>query len=58
MTYDTDVNVACLGEVVFGCCKGLEDAVYVTIGTGVGAGACARADSFTACCTPRPVTCW
>lgn len=33
-----DVNVACLGEVVFGCCKGLEDAVYVTIGTGVGAG--------------------
>ena len=21
MTYDTDVNVACLGEVVFGCCK-------------------------------------
>ena len=38
VTYDTDVNVACLGEVVFGCCKGLEDAVYVTIGTGVGAG--------------------
>ena len=38
VAYDTDVNVACLGEVVFGCCKGLEDAVYVTIGTGVGAG--------------------
>ena len=38
VTYDTDVNVACLGEVVFGCCKGREDAVYVTIGTGVGAG--------------------
>ena len=38
VTYDTDVNVACLGEVVFGCCKGLEDAIYVTIGTGVGAG--------------------
>lgn len=38
VAYDTDVNVACLGEVVFGCCKGLEDAVYVTIGTGMGAG--------------------
>ena len=38
VAYDTDVNVACLGEVVFGCCKGLKDAVYVTIGTGVGAG--------------------
>lgn len=38
VAYDTDVNVACLGEVVYGCCKGLEDAVYVTIGTGVGAG--------------------
>ena len=38
VAYDTDVNVACLGEAVFGCCKGLEDAVYVTIGTGVGAG--------------------
>lgn len=38
VAYDTDVNVACLGEAVFGCCKGLKDAVYVTIGTGVGAG--------------------
>lgn len=58
VAYDTDVNVACLGEVVFGCCKGLEDAVYVTIGTGVGRASCARAGSFTACCTPRPATCW
>ncbi len=36
--YDTDVNVACLGEVTFGCAKGLTDVVYLTIGTGVGAG--------------------
>ncbi|WP_321970923.1 ROK family protein [Paratractidigestivibacter sp.] len=36
--YDTDVNVACLGEATFGSCKGLDDCVYVTIGTGIGAG--------------------
>ena len=36
--YDTDVNVACLGEATFGSCRGLADCVYVTIGTGIGAG--------------------
>ena len=38
MGYDTDVNIACLGEVTFGCAQGLEDVCYLTIGTGVGAG--------------------
>lgn len=36
--YDTDVNVACLGEVTFGAAQGLGNVVYLTVGTGVGAG--------------------
>lgn len=35
---DTDVNSACLGEMTFGCAKGLDNVVYITIGTGIGAG--------------------
>lgn len=35
---DTDVNGSCLGEVTYGSSKGLNDVVYITIGTGVGAG--------------------
>ena len=35
---DTDVNAACLGEATFGSSKGLENVVYLTIGTGIGIG--------------------
>ena len=36
--FDTDVNGSVLGEVTFGQAKGKNSVVYVTIGTGVGAG--------------------
>ena len=38
MAIDTDVNGSCLGEVTYGCAKGLNSVIYITIGTGVGVG--------------------
>lgn len=38
MGFDTDVNGSCLGEVTYGCAKGLDSVIYITIGTGVGVG--------------------
>lgn len=35
---DTDVNGSCLGEMTYGCAKGLDTVIYLTIGTGIGAG--------------------
>ena len=40
MKVDTDVNASCLGEMVFGCAKGIDSVLYMTIGTGVGVGIC------------------
>ncbi len=36
--FDTDVNGSLLGEVTYGSSRGLSDVVYITIGTGIGAG--------------------
>lgn len=38
MGYDTDVNSSCLGEATFGSAQGLSSVVYLTVGTGIGAG--------------------
>ena len=35
---DTDVNVAAIGEAMYGNGRGLTDLIYITIGTGIGLG--------------------
>ena len=44
IAFDTDVNAAALAELRHGAGKGLQNLVYLTVGTGIGGGAVVRGD--------------
>lgn len=43
---DTDVNCACLGELRYGAARDVKNAIYITIGTGIGVGVAINGDTI------------
>ncbi len=54
--FDTDVNGSMLGEATWGCAKGLDSAIYITVGTGVGVGIMADGKLLHGMLHPEGVT--
>ncbi len=53
IAFDTDVNCAALGEFTFGAAKGLDSCLYMTIGTGIGAGAIVKGELLSGMLNPE-----
>ena len=51
--FDTDVNAAAIAEVELGAARGCQNAVYVTIGTGIGAGIYCNGQSISGLLHPE-----
>ena len=54
---DTDVNAALLGELQCGAARGMRNVIYVTVGTGIGAGIFCEGNLVYGTLHPEFVTC-
>ncbi len=53
VAFETDVNAAAYGEFYYGAAKGVDSFVYVTIGTGVGAGVISKGKIYQGAAHPE-----
>ena len=54
--FDTDVNASALGEATWGCTKELDHSIYITVGTGIGAGVIIDGKPYHGMLIPKPAT--